>query len=48
MYICFADSFRPTLRNSLVLSYVYFMLTVPGPPEQIKALAMTSDSIMVA
>jgi len=24
------------------------MLTVPGPPEQIKALAMTSDSIMVA
>jgi hypothetical protein len=31
---------------------VYFMyncmLTVPGPPEQIKALAMTSDSIMVA
>jgi hypothetical protein len=24
------------------------MLTVPGLPEQIKALAMTSDSIMVA
>jgi len=24
------------------------VLTVPGPPEQIKALAMTSDSIMVA
>lgn len=28
--------------------YVYFVLKVPGPPEQIKALAMTSDSIMVA
>jgi len=24
------------------------VLTVPGPPEQIKALAMTSDSIMIA
>jgi hypothetical protein len=27
---------------------MFLLLTVPGPPEQIKALAMTSDSIMVA
>lgn len=27
---------------------MFVLFTVPGPPEQIKALAMTSDSIMVA
>jgi hypothetical protein len=27
---------------------MFVLLAVPGPPEQIKALAMTSDSIMVA
>lgn len=31
-----------------IIPKMFIFLTVPGPPEQIKALAMTSDSIMVA
>lgn len=38
--------------STLVIKFAYkptnvFMSTVPGAPEQIKALVMTSDSIMV-